>query len=126
MLVSFATGMKRLFRAGDYLSRIGGDEYMVFLKNIYEDGDALEKAESLRAEMSGLSKIIRIPVSLSIGIAIYHRDGNSFEALYRAADEALYHVKRNGKNNISFFSVSIHPEELAASDMREMDELDDI
>ncbi|MEA4869161.1 MAG: diguanylate cyclase [Christensenella sp.] len=126
LLVSFATGMKRLFRAGDYLSRIGGDEYMVFLKNIYEDGDALEKAESLRAEMSGLSKIIRIPVSLSIGIAIYHRDGNSFEALYRAADEALYHVKRNGKNNISFFSVSIHPEELAASDMREMDELDDI
>jgi diguanylate cyclase (GGDEF)-like protein len=117
--------MKRLFRAGDYLSRIGGDEYMVFLKNIYEDGDALEKAESLRKEMSGLSKSINIPVSLSIGIAVYQRDGKSFETLYKAADEALYHVKRNGKNNISFFTVSVQPEEAVAPENREMDELDE-
>ena len=126
LLISFATGMKRLFRSGDYLSRIGGDEYMVFLKNIYEDGDALEKAEALRVEMSGLSKSINIPVSLSIGIAIYHRDGNSFETLYKAADEALYHVKRNGKNSVSLFSVSVHPEEPIAPEMREMDEIDEV
>lgn len=125
LLVSFAGGMKRLFRAGDYLSRIGGDEYMVFLKNIYEDGDALEKAESLRKEMSGLSKSINIPVSLSIGIAVYQRDGKSFEVLYKAADEALYHVKRNGKNNISFFTVSVQPEEAVAPENRGMDEMDE-
>ena len=97
----------------------------MFLKNIYEDGDALEKAESLRKEMSGLSKSINIPVSLSIGIAVYQRDGKSFEALYKAADEALYHVKRNGKNNISFFTVSVQPEEAVAPENREMDELDE-
>ena len=65
-------------------------------------------------------------MSLSIGIAIYYRDGNNFEALYKAADEALYLVKRNGKNNISFFSVSVHPEEPVAPEMRVIDELDEI
>ena len=126
LLVSFAVGMKRLFRSGDYLSRIGGDEYMVFLKNIYEDADALEKAESLRLEIAKLGKKINIGVSLSVGIAIYTRDGNTFEKLYQAADEALYQVKRNGKNNSSFYSVSVLAEAPVALEAREMDDPDDI
>ena len=126
LLVSFAVGMKRLFRSGDYLSRIGGDEYMVFLKNIYEDADALEKAESLRAEIAKLGKKIHIGVSLSVGIAIYTRDGNTFEKLYQAADEALYQVKRNGKNNISFYTAPVLVEAPAALEARELEDAEDI
>jgi diguanylate cyclase (GGDEF)-like protein/PAS domain S-box-containing protein len=126
LLVSFAAGMKRLFRSGDYLSRIGGDEYMVFLKNISEDGDALEKAEALRHEMLGLSRKINIPVSISVGIAIYDRDGDTFEKLYIAADGALYQVKRSGKNNISFFSVSIEQEQLGETGRLDSEETDDL
>ena len=107
LLVSFANSMRRIFRSGDYLSRIGGDEYMLFIKNAGEDNIALDKAEALREEMAGLSRKIGIPVSISVGIAIYARDGDSFEKLYRAADEALYQVKRSGKNAICFFSSSI-------------------
>ena len=118
--------MKRLFRSGDYLSRIGGDEYMVFLKNIYEDADALEKAESLRAEIAKLGKKIHIGVSLSVGIAIYTRDGNTFEKLYQAADEALYQVKRNGKNNISFYTAPVLAETPEATEAQEPDDADDI
>lgn len=109
LLVSFAAGIRRIFRAGDYSSRIGGDEYMVFLKNIYEDGVALEKAEALCDEMRILSKRIGVPVSVSVGVAIYSRDGESFERLYKAADEALYQVKNNGKNAVAFFSAPVHP-----------------
>ncbi|NLI52859.1 MAG: diguanylate cyclase [Clostridiales bacterium] len=105
LLTSFAVGMRRLFRSGDYLSRIGGDEYMVFLKDVYEDGVALEKAEALRAEMAALSRKIGIPVSISIGIAVYKRDGTTFEKLYKAADEALYQVKKTGKNAAVFASA---------------------
>ncbi|MDP3446477.1 MAG: diguanylate cyclase [Eubacteriales bacterium] len=105
LLVSFAVAMRRLFRAGDYLSRIGGDEYMVFIKNIGEDGVALDKTEALREEMVVLSRKIKIPVSVSVGIAVYDRDGETFEKLYHAADEALYQVKRGGKNAVCFFSV---------------------
>ena len=109
LLVSFANGMRRLFRSGDYLSRIGGDEYMAFIKNASDDGVALDKAEALREEMAGLSRKIGIPVSISVGIAVYNRDGESFEKLYKAADEALYHVKRSGKDAISFFSTLSEP-----------------
>ncbi len=109
LLISFAGGMQRLFRSGDYLTRIGGDEFMVFIKNTGEDAIALDKAEALREEMAGLSRKIGVAVYISVGIAIYNRDGETFEKLYQAADEALYHVKRTGKNAISFFSVPVDP-----------------
>ena len=84
---------------------------MLFIKNTGEDNVAQDKAEALREEMAGLSRKLGIPVSISVGIAIYARDGETFETLYRAADEALYHVKRSGKNAISFFSVPLHAEQ---------------
>lgn len=105
LLTSFANGMRRLFRSGDFLSRIGGDEYMIFIKNARNDIIVQDKAEALRGEMVVLSRKIGIPVSISVGIAVYHRDGDTFERLYKAADEALYRVKRNGKNAISFTSA---------------------
>ena len=39
----------------------------------------------------------------SIGVAMYPMDGATSKELIAAADEAMYHVKRNGKNNIAFF-----------------------
>ena len=104
LLVSFAAGMQRLFRAGDYLSRIGGDEYMVFIKNIDDDAVALDKGEGLRAEIADLSRKIGIPVSISVGISVYPRDGGTFDALYKAADSALYQVKNQGKNAVAFYA----------------------
>ncbi len=128
LLVAFANSMRRLFRSGDYLSRIGGDEYMLFIKNAGHDTVALDKAEALRAEMASLSRKIGIPVSISVGIAVYDRDGETFEKLYKAADEALYQVKRSGKDAISFFSVATDPAERnqPGPQMDEGDELCDI
>ena len=127
LLVSFANGMRRLFRSGDYLSRVGGDEYMLFIKHTGEDNVAFDKAEALREEMAGLSRKIGIPVSISVGIAVYQRDGDSFETLYKAADEALYQVKRSGKNAISFFTSSIltaPDEDLPTGDGDELCDID--
>ncbi len=126
LLASFANGMRRLFRSGDFLSRIGGDEYMAFIKYMDDDNVALDKAEALRDEMAALSRKIGIPVSISVGISVYRRDGSSFEKLYKAADEALYQVKRNGKNAVSFFTVSIESAQTwADSEYRASDERPD-
>lgn len=105
LLTQFANGVRRLFRSGDYLSRVGGDEYMIFIKLARDDQIILDKAEALRSEMATLSRKIGIPVSISVGIAVYDRDGESFDKLYKAADKALYQVKRNGKNAIAFASA---------------------
>lgn len=110
LLTQFANGMRRLFRSGDFLSRIGGDEYMIFIKSAQDDQIILEKAEALRDEMAQLSRKIGIPVSISVGIAVYDRDGSTFEMLYKLADKALYQVKRSGKNAAAFASAPMKPQ----------------
>ena len=45
-----------------------------------------------------------IKVSVSIGIAIAPDDAGDFNALYEKADEALYYVKKSGKNNFRAYS----------------------
>ena len=129
LLISFANGIRRLFRSGDYTSRIGGDEYMLFLKDTSSDMVIQDKAEALREEMASLSKKIGVPVSISVGVAVYERDGDTFAKLYKAADTALYTVKRGGKNAISFFSAA--PDDAESSKTQEQhssegDELCDI
>ena len=44
----------------------------------------------------------------SIGVAVYPRDGRTFEELYKAADSALYSVKRNGKNGVAFYETKMN------------------
>ena len=43
--------------------------------------------------------------SVSIGVAFYPENGVTFEELYGAADKALYHVKKNGKNKYHFYGM---------------------
>jgi diguanylate cyclase (GGDEF)-like protein len=104
MLIEFAHAIIRLFRAGDLIARLGGDEYTMFMKDIDFDQNAVEKADQVRGAMSVISASFGVPVTVSVGIAIYNRDGSTFEALYKAADEALYRVKKSGKNACALFS----------------------
>ena len=67
------------------------------------------RAKALRAEMAELSRKIGIPVSISVGISIYPRDGGTFDALYKAADSALYSVKNHGKNAVALYTGSEDP-----------------
>ena len=79
--------------------RVGGDEFMVFMHNIREAGDACtlaQKVEDLVMHafdgdpMEGM-------ISMSIGIAMCPAHGGDFETLYKHADEALYYTKEHGK-----------------------------
>lgn len=94
------------FRKDDILVRLGGDEFMVFL------GGAAQSVSSVALAMSNLlKKLAGISIGengercihCSAGCAVQLAGEEDFDALYRRADIALYHVKRNGKNNFSFF-----------------------
>ena len=94
------------FRKDDILVRLGGDEFMVFLSG------AAQSVSSVALAMSNLlKKLAGISIGdnnercihCSAGCAVQLPGEDDFEALYRRADIALYHVKRNGKNNFSFF-----------------------
>jgi diguanylate cyclase (GGDEF)-like protein len=65
---------------------------------------AIKKAERIRKAVMELDLTIRKKplgrVSTSIGIAVYPEHGTGMEALLRAADEALYEAKENGRNRV--------------------------
>ena len=87
-----------------YISRIGGDEFMIFFSN-----DAfLETTTCAKAILKAVKdiRIKDIKVTVSIGIAYSHQ-GDSFKRVFKKADTAMYHAKNNGKNQISIFDETM-------------------
>ncbi len=94
-------------RAGDFLARIGGDEFALIPQGVHGPNDAAHIAENLirtfkePIELTGAS----VAVGLSIGIATYPDCGEGVRALYAAADTAMYRAKEQGQNRYQFFST---------------------
>ena len=103
LLVLFAGELGRLFRAGDLVARMGGDEYAMLMKYVDSKQSALEKAQQMRGAMEQVSAGFGMAVTVSIGIAMYISDGATFDELYKAADAALYRVKNSGKNACALY-----------------------
>ena len=102
VLSEFASDLKKLFRSSDLLGRVGGDEFIVFLKNISPEV-AVKKARQLLSlhNQDGAAGGYRF--SCSIGISLYPKDGKNFEELYHHADIGLYRAKRLGKHRCMLY-----------------------
>ena len=90
-------------RAEDIICRYGGEEFAIILPDISEEV-ALVRAESIRQSVSEIRLCIRgestPKVTISIGVAMFPANGDTPEALLRAADQALYRAKREGRNRV--------------------------
>ncbi|NLK28259.1 MAG: sensor domain-containing diguanylate cyclase [Clostridiales bacterium] len=106
ILVYVIGKIKEVFSEGEIIGRTGGDEFIVFAGNITDIDEVLEKAALLRnaMETTYCDNGYEIPISGSIGIAMYPEDGNHFEQLMEKADHALYLAKEFGKNNYVMYS----------------------
>ena len=103
-LIAVAQSLQSLFRASDVVGRIGGDEFLILLKNLDSNRILLEK---LRTACCVLREIhLEDPdyrVSGSVGASIYPADGTSYRELYQKADTALYHSKEHGKDQYCIY-----------------------
>ncbi len=110
-LQKIASQMRELFRKEDILVRMGGDEFSVFLVNPGSRDNVAKKAKQFRQAVSCDLKFEEkiYPLSVSIGIAMYPEDGQTFQKLYEHADRALYQAKHSGGNKCEFFSKSSKP-----------------
>lgn len=108
-LIAFANTLCRFVHKDDIVSRIGGDEFAVFLKDSYGKELLSDRVESLIKEVEHELCVIKEDNSISsvsIGISAYPFDGKSFIELYNNADKALYYVKNNGKSGFHFYDSS--------------------
>ncbi|MBN1069022.1 diguanylate cyclase [Clostridium botulinum] len=107
VLKDISIKITEIFNENSIIGRIGGDEFIVFLKSIQSDEFVCEKANELvsgfRENYTGEDGIYK--VSGSIGIAMYPKDGMNFEQLFLSADKALYFAKKQGKDTYYISNV---------------------
>lgn len=108
VLLQTATSLRALLRSGDLVGRIGGDEFMVFLKNIPNVDVVRRRAEFINKML--VEKLSHdVVTSGSLGISLYPKDGKDFAELYKAADIAVYNSKSMGRNCYAFYSPEFEP-----------------
>lgn len=93
-------------RTTDIVSRIGGEEFLVFIQGNKED-EMVEFAETIRRNVENMairhSRNATYPVvTVSIGLSIAAPRGMDINMLYEAADVELYHAKDRGRNQVSY------------------------
>ncbi len=104
-LRNFSINLKQVVREADFLARLGGDEFCVLLGDIRDSMDCIPTARRC-LELRDTPIVIdnhSIYPQLSIGIAVYPRDGADGESLLKAADAAMYAAKQRGKHNYAFY-----------------------
>ncbi len=110
LLRAIASRLSSTLRRGDTLARLGGDEFTVLLPDINQPEDAETIARKIVATLSEPIKLSQgdFRATVSIGIALFPRDGSTAEDLTRHADIAMYQVKRSGKNAFRFFDPKLN------------------
>jgi len=109
VLQATALRIKAEIRETDTVARIGGDEFIIILSSLPELAIAERIAAGLIEQIIQPIRVDKaeVAVSASIGISIYPQNGTTAEELIRAADKAMYRIKRQGKNNFGFSSAEV-------------------
>lgn len=101
-----AVKIRSVFREFDIFGRIGGDEFVVFMKNAPDESLVRKKAQKicdmLRESYSrqGVEHVI----SASVGVAYYSIHGNNYYELYNNSDSALYEAKDTGRDRFVVYN----------------------
>lgn len=109
VLTEVGAKLRSFFRMNDYVGRIGGDEFMIFMRNVSSLDILIKKAETILKELDRIyqGSLHQYRITASIGIATYPQDGNTFTDLYNYADIALYDAKNRGKNGYVFYDKTL-------------------
>ena len=102
ILKDFAHALIRLTRHRDGVGRFGGDEFLLYLRNIPKDNLAAF-AQRLMNAAHQLDPAQRPPLSASIGIVSIDRANLDYEEVFQRADRALYEVKERGRDGYKIY-----------------------
>jgi diguanylate cyclase (GGDEF)-like protein len=122
LLKEVALRIQQQIRSIDFTARLGGDEFCILLNNISSDDFVVNVAERClkNINMPVLLANQQVKPRVSIGIAIYPRDGHDAVSLMKAADTAMYAAKKAGKQCFSFYSEDMAMEAVSRLEKENM------
>ncbi len=100
VLALFTHSAMQSLRPLDLLGRIGGEEFVALLPGVTTE-TAIAVAERVRGNFANAAGNVHgqpVAATVSVGVAASTQGGHDFDALYAAADAALYRAKQNGRN----------------------------
>lgn len=109
VLRSLGLQLRNEFRVTDIIGRTGGDEFILFLKDLDTDEILAKEARRLERLFSQFKagEYVKYSATASIGATVYPRDAKDYQGLYKSADKALYEAKRRGKNCLVFYNSDL-------------------
>ena len=111
ILIRFSELIREALGEGNCAGRMGGDEFIGYLKNEMDEDRVAEITRYLNRELVKSAKEymgedMEIPLGTSIGVVRVPLEGTDFHELFKLADKALYMVKQNGKHGYAFYQRS--------------------
>ena len=113
-LVEIGARLVQLTSAGGITARMGGDEFAVVLREMdstLEVEHIVQTIERLQKRISSMPILAHgqdLSLTVSVGVAIYPDDGGNVDELLQAADLALTHARKQGRNRYQFHATGMN------------------
>jgi|GEM_PF-1714529 len=109
VLIEVAARLQNSVRDGDLVARLGGDEFALLINSVSEYEIYAQLSQRMASALFQPFDQIHpdLDVSCSVGGVLYPEDGDSIKSLMDKADSTMYQVKRDGKGDLRFNSVSM-------------------
>ena len=125
VIVTFSELLKSNMRSEDICGRIGGDEFLLFAKNMRTENELRHFTERINQDYLGMmhklfADSLKFPTGVSIGAAAVPLQGREYRKLFHLADQALGTVKQTGKGGCAL-SGSPHIDAPDPSDKLNLD-----
>ncbi|NPA24516.1 MAG: GGDEF domain-containing protein [Deltaproteobacteria bacterium] len=115
VLQTLARILRNAVRSSDIVIRYGGEEFLLILKNIDTEDDAMTIAEKIREDVEQhtmkIDDAITLKKTLTIGVSLFPEDSETFWQAVKFADVALYNGKNAGRNRVVRFAAAMWNDE---------------
>ncbi|WP_131111111.1 EAL domain-containing protein [Sulfuricystis thermophila] len=113
-LIEVARRIKALLRASDTVARSGADEFGILLANLEQEDDAILLAQRILDRIAAPMDIDdhRLSLNACIGIALFPKDAQDVDSLFKCADSALDRAREAGAHCFRFFDPQLNEDTL--------------